>query len=133
MTTQPEIKAGQRWESNGTGYSLKYVVVVLFADPYVVLVCDGGAYRRTLNIDDFLACFFIAPKPKTRHVTADDIMKMLAANPVLFYKGEHNTSWWLLRSPQELPPDTSTTIYSPNPFAANPVIVGPMVTDEVGE
>jgi hypothetical protein len=135
MTIHPEIKAGQRWVNSDSENANKTAKVeyVTEIDVFYIVFLEGFrafSYGETREV--FLSRYKLIPEPKTRPINKSDIMKMLAVNPVLFYKGEHNPDWWMLRSSQELPPDTSNTIYSHNPFAPNAEIVGPMVTDEVG-
>ena len=129
MTTQPEIKAGQRWRyKKGAD-----ITVVLFCDDNSVFFETSGSSRGFFCPVYFRSNFEIITEPKPRPITKDDVLKMLAVNPVLFYIGEHGADWEILKSPSDLPDYMYNTLFSHNPFAPNAVIVGPTVTDEVGE
>jgi hypothetical protein len=125
MTTQPEIKAGQRWIKKANGDRIN----IIFADEKCVVFhpINSSDTRQMSNTVWFAAEHEKAPEKKTRPITVDDIMKMLAVNPVLFYKGEHNTDWWMLKSPSDLPDHMYNTLFSHNPFAPNAVIKGPQI------
>lgn len=140
----PEIKVGQRyrfpsdkvkqWDGSAA------VVEVKAADGDFVYLRDTKKLEGyVITVSYFLENYEPVPEPKTRLTTADDIMKMLAVNPVLFmrpinkcgtiafWSSTNNPVVWLENTKNNL----SGYQYSHNPFAPNPVVVGPMMMDEV--
>ena len=146
MTTQPEIKAGQRWKFPGhkvkqwDGSSV-IAEVKLIDDSFVYLRGAKKHEAFTVELNYFIEHYEPVPEPKTRPITKDDVLKMLAVNPhlfmrpinkcgtIAFWSSTNNPVVWLENTKNNL----SGYQYSHNPFAPNPVVVGPMVVDEVGE
>lgn len=135
MTTQPEIKAGQRWAGKLDG---RVIATIHFVDDEYVLYITSdtinGCHAHACSICIFLDYFkpALSPFKQTRHVTADDVMKMLAVNPVVFALDERNTiGWFQITAPHmwlgNNSMESSRWQLSHNPFAPNPVIVGPEV------
>lgn len=122
----PEIKAGQRWKAkNPDRYS--YILTVLFVDHESVLTENECGIRCLDPVISFNEYNQLLPEPQTRPITADDIMKMLAANPVLWYSELEEDSWDLVESSLLRRSDVCGFKYSHNPFAANAEIVGPEI------
>lgn len=128
MNTQ-EIKAGQRWKS----IAENYIATVEWADCNNILIRWRDGTRLELrSMGYFLRNFKPHNEPKARPITKDDIMKMLGVNPVLFLRGvagHRPGSWSLLEQPGALAEAENLFHheYSHNPFAPNPVIVGPEI------
>jgi hypothetical protein len=132
MTKQPEIKAGQRWKHGGT----LNVSEVIFADSKTVLIERCSDEHRTwFYPGDFTRGYSLVPESKLRPITAADIMKMLAEHNVIYSRNKAKGcgKWIIVHAPEYLDVDLENTEISHNPFVTNPVIVGPMVMDEVGE
>lgn len=132
MNTQ-EIKAGQRWERKDKKDD--ELVVVATTDKYVFCVFPRRGEDLFQYCGEkvvFLNAYKLKPEPRTRPITKDDIMKMLAVNPVLFCRhvSVSSSGWYLLSHPESHMNDTVGRLcckYSHNPFAPNPVIVGPEI------
>jgi hypothetical protein len=131
-----EIKAGQRWKlKKPDQYS--YILTVVFADGESVLT-ENECGKRCLDHVHILTEYYeLIPEPKTRPITAADIIKMLAVNPTIYRCHRIGQEWGMLTAPAAWLVDNEKELaeyqYSHNPFATNPVIVGPMVVDEVGK
>ena len=126
----PEIKAGQWWVGIGQGNSDKTAKVEHVTETdvfYVVFRAGIRAFSDGAKIEAFIGHHRPMPVPKTRTITADDIMEMLAVNPVLWRRLMSSATifgdWELMTSTQFFP----FAQYSRNPFAANPVIHGPEI------
>jgi hypothetical protein len=143
MNTQPEIKAGQRWRFPKDGFnkstwdgSTAIAEVKLVDDHFVYLRDTKKREAYTVTVDYFQEYYEPCPEPKTRPITADDVMKMLAVNPVLFHRDAKKDPHWYQSTARGLWLHNHSDIlheyqFSHNPFAPNAKIVGPEI--EVGE
>ena len=128
-----EIKAGQRWRGSSERVFNDTVQVLFFGEKCVLLLrCKD--IRFVLDADWFLKNYTLIPEPKTRPITKDDVMKMLAVNSTLWFCrsgddwGMITASTWLTDMAEQ--GQLKYCKFSHNPFATNPVIVGPTVPCE---
>jgi hypothetical protein len=136
MSTQPEIKAGQRWVGCSGG-PFKDHVKIIFTDERCVLISTEASphCRHSLDKNWFSINYKLLPEPKTRPITADDILKMLSVNPTIYERhidfNDGLDSWEALRCPvvwiNEHINELSKHQFSHNPFTPNAEIVGPEI------
>jgi len=133
----PEIKAGKRyrfpsdkvkqWDGSAA------VVEVKAADGDFVYLRDTKKFEGyVITVSYFLENYEPVPEPKTRFIIVDDIMKMLAVNPVLFHRDVKKASHWYQSTARGLWLHNHSKIlheyqFSHNPFAPNAKIVGPEI------
>jgi hypothetical protein len=122
----PEIKAGQRWVSISGAK-----IFVEWCDGENVLFKDERGRLDIRSIRYFFATFNPCHEPKTRPITKDDIMKMLAVNPVIFCCHNISSEWGMLIAPVCWVSNGENKLdeyqFSHNPFAPNAKIVGPEI------
>ena len=128
----PEIKAGQRYRfpsdkvKQWDGSAVVAEVKAVDGD-FVYLRDTKKLEGYVITVSYFLENYEPVPEPKTRSLTTDDIMKMLAVNPVLWRRLMLSATifgdWELVTSTQFY----AVAQYSHNPFAPNAKIVGPEI------
>lgn len=124
MNTQPEIKAGQRWESGETEAE-----VVFVTEEYVFYIFSHDNDKKHANGDSkksFAEYYRLKPELKTRPITKDDIMKMLAEDSSLYFRTNSEGWWYYLSCPEGLKTFDGYQ-FSHNPFAPNAEIAGPEI------
>jgi len=134
MNTQPEIKVGQRWRFPSDKVKQRragsVVVEVKAVDDLFVYLRDTKKPEGyVVTVSYFRETYEPVPEPKTRHITADDLMKMLAVNPVLYYASVKDPEiWHMLTRPGDWAKGVPSAFrFSHNPFAPNAKIVGPEI------